>query len=103
MPSEPEWLASISSSTACTWFFILACLNSLLAVAGVIVIVILVSRNNKSLLSIVPLLFSIIVGFINAWFLFMMCKRSIDTEGFGWKTNLAKSAISAYTGGKYGI
>ena len=95
MPSEPDFLASISNSTVCTWFFIVACLNSLVAVAGVIAIIVILSKSNRSLGFIVFPLLSIILGFTNAWFMFMMCKRSIDTEGFGWKTDLAKSALRA--------
>jgi hypothetical protein len=52
---------------------------------------------------ILPYTFGILIGLTNAWFLFVMCKRSIDTEGFGWKKNLAKSAFHVATGGKYGI
>lgn len=103
MPSEPDWLASISSGTVCTWFYIMAILNSLVAVAGVVVIVMLLSKGVKSMGTIVPLLVSMSIGLTNAWFLFMMCNRSINKEGFGWGTNLAKNTFSIATGGKYGI
>ena len=103
LPSEPDWLASISSGTVCTWFFILAVLNSIFAVAGVIGLGLLISKGAKSVFMILPYTFGILIGLTNAWFLFVMCKRSIDTEGFGWKTNLAKSAFHVATGGKYGI
>ena len=103
MPSEPDWLASISSGTVCTWFYILAILNSIVAVAGVIVIVMLLSKGVKSVVTILPLAMSMAIGLTNAWFLFMMCNRSINTEGFGWKTNMAKNVFSVATGGKYGI
>jgi len=103
MPSEPDWLASISSGTVCTWFYIMAILNSIFAVAGVISVGILVSKGTKSLINYLPLIIGILVGLINAWFLFVMCNRSINKEGFGWKKNLAKSAFHVATGGKYGI
>jgi hypothetical protein len=103
MPSEPDWLASISSGTVCTWFYIMAILNSLVAVAGVVVIVMLLSKGVKSMGTIVPLLVSMTIGLTNAWFLFMMCNRSINKEGFGWGTNMAKNVFSVATGGKYGI
>lgn len=103
MPSEPEWSASISSGTVCTWFYILAILNSILAVAGVIAIVIILSKNNRPLGFIVLPLISIVVGVTNAWFMFIMCKRSINNEGFGVKTAIAKSIFNAATGNKYGF
>jgi hypothetical protein len=103
MPSEPDWLASISSGTVCTWFYIMAILNSLVAVAGVIVIVMLLSKGVKSMGTIVPLLVSMTIGLTNAWFLFMMCNRSINKEGFGWKTNMAKNVVSVATGGRFGF
>jgi hypothetical protein len=103
MPSEPEWLASISSGTVCTWFYIMAILNSLVAVAGVVVIVMLLSKGVKSMGTIVPLLVSMSIGLTNAWFLFMMCNRSINKEGFGWGTNLAKNVVTVATGGRFGF
>ena len=103
MPSEPDWLASISSGTVCTWFYILAILNSGFALAGVIAIVILLSKGIKTLVTILPLLLSMVIGVTNAWFLFMMCNRSINTEGFGWKTNMAKNVVSVATGGRFGF
>jgi len=82
MPSEPEWLEYIPSSTVCTWFYFLAIVNSVFSVAGVIGLIIIVSKGNKSLLSIVPLLVAILVGLINAWMMFVVCKRGINNEGF---------------------
>ena len=103
MPSEPDWLASISSGTVCTWFYILAILNSVFAVAGVIGAIMLVSGGKIKLSSFLSIFFSIIIGFTNAWAMFVVCNRTINTEGFGWKTNLAKSAFHVATAGKYGI
>lgn len=82
MPTEPEWLASISSGTVCTWFYIMAILNSIFAAAGVIAIVMLLSKGVKSIVTILPLVLSMAIGLTNAWFLFMMCNRSINREGF---------------------
>ncbi len=80
MPSEPEWLASISSSTVCTWFYILAILNSIIAVAGVIgAIIILTTGKAKAIQLLYPLTI-ITFGFINAWSLFIVCKRGINNE-----------------------
>jgi hypothetical protein len=103
MPSEPDWSASISSASVCTWFYVLAILNGVFAVAGVLGAVMLLSRGTKSAASLLPLVLGSLVGFTNAWFMFIVCNRGINTEGFGWKTNLAKSAFSVATGGKYGI
>ena len=94
MPSEPDWLASISSGTVCMWFYILAIVNTLFSIAGMVIVGMFVSRG-KSLTSILPLTIGILVGLINAWFLFIICNRSINREGFGWKTDLAKSALRA--------
>lgn len=82
MPSEPEWLASISSGTVCTWFYILAIFNSIFAVAGVLGAIMLLSNGKLTMVGSIPLMFGIIVGFINAWALFVVCKRGINNEGF---------------------
>ena len=98
MPSEPDWSASISSSSVCTWFYVLAIINGVFAVAGVLGAVMLLTRGSKSILSILPLLIGSVVGFTNSWFMFVVCNRGINKEGFGWKTNLAKGVFSAATG-----
>lgn len=103
MPSEPDWSASISSASVCTWFYILAILNGVFAVAGVLGAIMLLSRGTKSVVSLLPLIIGSLVGFTNAWFLFIVCNRGINKEGFGMKTSLAKSAVSIATGGKYGM
>ena len=96
MPSEPDWLASISSGTVCTWFYILAILNSIFAVAGVVGAIMLLTNGKSTLVGILPLMLGIVIGFTNAWALFVICKRGINNnEGFGWKTDLAKSALRA--------
>jgi hypothetical protein len=103
MPSEPEWLASISSGSVCTWFYIMAILNSIFAVAGVIGLGVLVSKGVKSLMIFLPYTIGMLVGLTNAWFLFIMCNRSINREGFGLQMNMVKNAFTLATGGKYGI
>ena len=73
MYSEPNWSKQISNSTVCTWFFLLAVLNALLAVAGVLA-ALLVAKNRDVAL---PLLLSGGLGFVNAWFLFLVCSRGL--------------------------
>lgn len=102
MPSEPEWLASISSGTVCTWFYILAILNSIFSVAGVIAVIMLVSGGKIKLSSFLYIFISIIIGFTNAWAIFIVCNRGLhQSEGFGVKTAIAKSIFNAATGNKY--
>ena len=103
MPSEPEWSASISSASVCTWFYVFAILNGVFAVAGVIGAIILLTRGTKSAVSLLPLVLGSLVGFTNAWFLFIVCNRGINKEGFGWKTNVALNVARVATGGKYGF
>ena len=78
MPSEPNWSKHISSSNVCTWFYSLAVLNGLFAVAGVIGMLLLKKSKDLTL----PLLISGSVGFINMWALFIVCNRGINTEYF---------------------
>jgi hypothetical protein len=83
MPSEPAWSKSyFSSSTVCTWFYALAILNAIIAVAGVIGAVILSTRGKGGAATLIPLLVSGGLGFINAWFLFLMCNRGINKDSF---------------------
>lgn len=104
MPSEPEWLASISSSSVCTWFYILAITNSILAIAGVLTVIMILTGSGKTtFMSILPLILSIAIGFTNAWFMFVVCNRGINKEGFRLKASLTKSALGLATAGKYGM
>ena len=94
MATEPSVLESVSNSTVCTWFFILACVNSLVAVA--IIVLLVLSARKMPLQSSLMLATSGTVALINSWFLFLMCNRSIgNKEGFGWKTNLAKGILAS--------
>jgi hypothetical protein len=103
MPSEPEWSASISSATVCTWFYVLAILNGVFAIAGVLGAIVLLARGTKSAVSLLPLVLGSLVGFTNTWFLFIVCNRGINKEGFGWKTTAALNVARVATGGKYGF
>jgi hypothetical protein len=80
MPTEPSFLRSVSNSTVCTWFFIIACLNSLVALA--IIVLVVMSARKLPTQQIITLVISSSVMFINAWFLFLMCNRSINKDGF---------------------
>ena len=91
MPSEPEWSSSISSATVCTWFYILAVINGVFAVAGVLGAIMLLSRGNKSIMAVLPLIIGGLVGFTNAWFLYIVCNRGLHLEGFGKKMKMAGS------------
>jgi hypothetical protein len=37
-------------------------------------------------------LFAVLIGFTNAWALFLVCKRGLNTEGFGKKTKMLGNA-----------
>jgi len=73
MPSEPNWSKQISNSTVCTWFYALAILNLIFAVAGVLGAVLSAKARGLAL----PLLVSGGLGFVNAWFLFLVCNRGL--------------------------
>ena len=76
MPSEPKWSKQLlSNNSVCMWFYILAVLNAVLAVAGV-----LIALTSKSRGLTLSLLLGTL-GFVNAWFLFLVCSRGLH-EGF---------------------
>ena len=75
MPSEPDWSKQISNSSVCTWFYALAIINAVLAVAG-IALALFSGKMRTSVL--VSLVVSSLVGFTNMWFLFLVCKRGIN-------------------------
>ena len=79
MPSEPSWSKQISNTSVCTWFYALAILNAIIAVAGILGGLLMYKKGPKGLLF--SLLLSGGVGFINAWFLFLVCSRGLH-EGF---------------------
>ena len=81
MPSEPKWSKDyISSPTVCTWFYILALLNAFVAVAGVLGAVFMSKKGSTAFL--VALLVQGTIGFVNAWFLFLVCNRGLKVDGF---------------------
>ena len=82
MPREPSWSKSwFSDATVCTWFYVLAIMNAIVAVLGLVGAIFFASKGSKSM--IIPLLISGSVGFINSWFLFLVCNRGINRgEGF---------------------
>lgn len=83
MPREPTWSKSFfSTSGVCTWFYALAIFNAIIAVAGVIGTVILSTRGKGGAATLIPLLVTGGLGFINAWFLFLICNRGINKDGF---------------------
>ena len=79
MPSEPSWSKDISNSSVCTWFYVLAVINGIVAVGGLLGALFMYKKAPLALM--VSLLFSGGVGFINAWFLFLVCNRGLH-EGF---------------------
>ena len=79
MPSEPNWSKDVSNSTVCTWFYILALMNGLAAVAGILVFVFMSKKMSAGLS--VPMLLGAVGAFVNAWFLFLVCNRGLH-EGF---------------------
>ena len=78
MATEPSVLDNISNSTVCTWFFILACVNTLVAVT--IIVILVLTARKAPLQSSLMLVTSGSVTLINAWFLFLMCNRSIGKK-----------------------
>jgi hypothetical protein len=104
MPREPDWSRSIQSSTVCTWFYILAIVNGVFAVVGVLAALYLVSLGKRSMMTVIPMLLAGGIGFTNAWFLFLVCNRGLGTEGFYGRFSrfgkgAANIAFSAATGG----
>jgi hypothetical protein len=77
MPSEPNWSKQISSNSVCTWFFALACLNGILAVAALVGVIVLVFAKKGQAVTLVPSVIAAFLGFVNAWALFLVCNRSI--------------------------
>ncbi len=82
MISEPEWSKEIPSSIICTWFYAFALLNLFLGIAGVIGSIYLTSIGKLPFGLIIFMGFVTFIAFINMWFLFLMCKRGIDEEGW---------------------
>jgi hypothetical protein len=95
MPAEPTLLRSVSNSSVCTWFFILACLNTIVAVV-IIGLVVFTLQQKKPLPNTPVLIASGTTSLISAWFLFLMCNRSIGKEGFKMKGDQYSKAPAKY-------
>ena len=73
MPTEPAWSRDLlSNTTVCTWFYVLALVNLIFAIAGVAGAVFMAKK-----VSMVPLLVAGVVGFTNSWFMFLVCNRGL--------------------------
>jgi len=78
MPQEPDWSKSIENSTVCFWFYILAIINAVASAAGVLSVVYLMSIGKSSVGSLLTMLLAGGIGFINTWFLFLVCNRGLN-------------------------
>lgn len=95
MPGEPSFLRSVSDTTVCRWFFMLACLNSIIAlfILGLIVFTL---QQKTPLPNTIALITSGTVSLITAWFLFLMCNRSIGKDGFAMPGDEYSRTIAKY-------
>ena len=85
MPTEPEWSSSISNSTVCTWFFILATIDAILGVAVILFAINMALKSKISSINMIMLSLGALGAFANSWFLFLICNRSLNAEGFAGK------------------
>jgi hypothetical protein len=76
MPAEPEWSKSISGKTVCWWFWLIGFLNAFGAVLAVLSVVIALYKG-KAVLGMLAPLAVVGIGFVNAWALFLVCKRGL--------------------------
>ena len=93
MSTEPAWSRAISSNTVCNWFFFLAFLNAFGAVAVVITVLMALSGGKGFTYAMGMSLFAVLIGFTNAWALFLVCNRGLNTEGFGKKMKKAGAML----------
>jgi len=77
MPAEPDWSKSISSATVCSWFWFVGLLNAFAAVLAVFSVFLALSKG-KAILSMLAPLTLVGLGFVNAWALFLVCKRGLN-------------------------
>ena len=82
MPTEPEWSSSISNSSVCTWFFILATIDAILGVAVILFAINMALKSKISSINMIMLSLGALGAFANSWFLFLICNRSLNGEGF---------------------
>jgi hypothetical protein len=81
MPSEPNWSKQISNASICFWFYILAWLNAIIAVAGAVGVIFMLMKPRmtaETLGTAAGLLTSGSISFISAWFLFVVCNRGLN-------------------------
>ena len=74
---EPSWSKSIDNSTVCTWFYVLAILNAVFGVAGIVAGTYLVSNGLLKSMSLISLCVGVLFALTNSWFLFLQCDRSL--------------------------
>ena len=77
MPAEPAWSKSISSTTVCSWFWFVGFLNAFAAVLAVFSVFLAISKG-KAIVSMLAPLIIVGLGFVNAWALFLVCKRGLN-------------------------
>ena len=82
MPTEPQWSKAISNSSVCTWFFVLATIDAILGVAVVLLGLNLVLNSKINTVNAIMLTLGAAGAFANSWFLFLICNRTLNVEGF---------------------
>ena len=85
MPTEPEWSRSISNSSVCTWFFILASIDAIIGVAVILLAMNMLLKSKISWVNVIMLSLGALGAFANSWFLFLICNRGLNGEGFADK------------------
>ena len=89
MAPEPSWSKSISDTTVCSWFWFIGLLNAFAAVLAVFTLLMALGKGRSAGGMLFPLAFAVL-GFVNAWALFLVCKRGLDAEGF--RSKMKKTA-----------
>ena len=77
MSTEPAWSKAISSNTVCNWFFFLSFLNAFGAVVVVMTVLMALVGGKGFTYAMGMSLFAVLVGFTNAWALFLVCNRGL--------------------------
>ena len=95
MPTEPEWSKALTNSSVCNWFFILATIDAILGVAVVLLGLNLVLKSKINTLNAIMLTLGAAGAFANSWFLFLICNRSLNDEGF-LSPNITKGHVTRW-------
>jgi|Laugresp1bdmlbsn_1035097.scaffolds.fasta_scaffold100287_1 hypothetical protein len=74
---EPVWSTLISNITVCTWFYAVALVNLLFGTAGILSGLYLMSKGKENVLHLLAVCAAVSISFMNAWFLFLVCNRSL--------------------------